>query len=118
MIKDKIVRKIVVKEIKNNDIDALQDPEAKAIAKIKAILISEGYNDNETLKDLAILEGCVKASELLRIIFEAPSILQQLFELGELGKEATQRYMWGTITDSRVQKIKEFFADGKRDQSK
>ena len=60
----------------------------------------------------------IEKNRVLEIIFEAPSILQQLFELGQLGEEATQRYMWGTITDSRVQKVKEFFADGKRDQSK
>ena len=64
------------------------------------------------------LELGAEARKILTIIFQAPSILQQLFELGQLGKEVTQRYMWGTITDSRVQKIKEFFADGKRDQSK
>ena len=93
----------------------IRSPEAEALERVKSVLISEGYNDNSGLKDIAILEGCVRASELLRIIFEAPSILQQLFELSELGKEAQQRYMWGTITDSRVQKIKEFFADGKRD---
>ena len=60
----------------------------------------------------------IEKNRVLEIIYDAPSILQQLFELGQLGKEAAQRYMWGTITDSRVQKIKEFFADGKRDQSK
>ena len=60
----------------------------------------------------------IEKNRVLEIIYDAPSILQQLFELGQLGKEATQRYMWGTITDSRVHKIKEFFADGKRDQSK
>ena len=59
-----------------------------------------------------------KALEVLEIIFEAPSILEQLFKLGQLGKEAQERYFWGTITDSRVEKVKEFFADGKRDQSK
>lgn len=56
--------------------------------------------------------------EVLQIIFEAPSILEQLFKLGQLGKKAEDRYYWGTITDSRVEKVKEFFADGKRDQSK
>lgn len=59
-----------------------------------------------------------KHLEVLQIIFEAPSIIEQLFKLGQLGKEAEDRYYWGTITDSRVEKVKEFFADGKRDQSK
>ena len=56
--------------------------------------------------------------EVLQIIFEAPSIIEQLFKLGQLGKKAEDRYYWGTITDSKVEKVKEFFADGKRDQSK
>lgn len=56
--------------------------------------------------------------EILQFIYEAPSILEQLFKLGQLGKKAEERYFWGTITDDRVEKIKEFFADGKRDQSK
>ena len=60
----------------------------------------------------------LEANYVLRIIWEAPSILEQLFKLGQLGKEAQERYFWGTITDSRVEKVKEFFADGKRDQSK
>lgn len=56
--------------------------------------------------------------DILQFIYEAPSILEQLFKLGQLGKKAEERYFWGTITDDRVEKIKEFFADGKRDQSK
>ena len=49
------------------------------------------------------------AHDILRIIFNAPSIINQLFELGELGKDATQRYFWGTISDADVKKVKEFF---------
>ena len=60
------------------------------------------------------LEAGEKAHEILRIIFEAPSIIEQLFGLGQLGDQAKQRYFWGTITDKDVQKVKEFFADGKR----
>ena len=59
-----------------------------------------------------------KMLKILQIIFEAPSIIEQLFKLGQLGKKAEDRYYWGTITDSKVEKVKEFFADGKRDQSK
>ena len=60
-----------------------------------------------------IIKPHLKASEILKIIFDAPSIINQLFELGELGKDATQRYFWGTISDADVKKVKEFFADGK-----
>ena len=65
-----------------------------------------------------IVKKALDKIEVLQIIFEAPSIIEQLFKLGQLGKEAEDRYYWGTITDSRVEKVKEFFADGKRDQSK
>lgn len=56
-----------------------------------------------------------KAEEILRIIFNAPFILEELYKLGKLGEEASQRYMWGTISTEDVEKVKEFFADGKRD---
>ena len=87
----------------------IKSPEAEALERVKSVLISEGYNDNSGLRDIAILEGCVRASELLRIIFNAPSIINQLFEMGELGKNATHRYFWGTIIDDDVKKVKEFF---------
>ena len=57
----------------------------------------------------------IEKNRVLEIIYDAPSIIEQLFKLGQLGKEAEDRYYWGTITDSRVEKVKEFFADGKRD---
>lgn len=72
--------------------------------------------EDEKTKKLLSLE--IEKNRVLEIIFEAPSIIEQLFKLGQLGKEAEDRYYWGTITDSRVEKVKEFFADGKRDQSK
>ena len=56
-----------------------------------------------------------KEHELLRIIFNAPFILERLFETGKLGEDAKHRYMWGTISAEDVEKVKEFFADGKRD---
>ena len=55
------------------------------------------------------------AEEILRIIFNAPFILERLFETGKLGEDAKHRYMWGTISAEDVEKVKEFFADGKRD---
>lgn len=72
--------------------------------------------DDEKAKKLLSLE--IEKNEVLQIIYDVPSIIEQLFKLGQLGKEAEDRYYWGTITDSRVEKVKEFFADGKRDQSK
>ena len=85
--------------------------EREALERVKAVLISEGYNDQQGLKDLAMLEGCVKYSEILRIIWEAPFILHELFKKAELGKQAEHRYMWGTISEEEVEKVKEFFKD-------
>lgn len=52
-----------------------------------------------------------KAEEILRIIFNAPFILETLYKKGELGKDAMNRYMWGTISSEDVEKVKEFFRD-------
>ena len=54
-----------------------------------------------------------KAEEILKIIYDAPYILDLLFRSGQLGKEASNRYMFGTISNTDVDKIKEFFSDGK-----
>ena len=58
------------------------------------------------------LESGERAHDILRIIFNAPSIIEQLFSLNQLGESAKQRYFWGTITDEDVKKVKEFFRDG------
>ena len=50
-----------------------------------------------------------KAEEILKIIYDAPYILDLLFRSGQLGKEASNRYMFGTISNADVDKIKEFF---------
>ncbi len=60
-----------------------------------------------------VVKKALELNEVLKIIWEAPSIIEQLFGLGQLGKEAQDRYFWGTITDSEVKKVKEFFADDK-----
>lgn len=60
-----------------------------------------------------------KDEEILRIIFNAPFILETLYKKGELGNDAMNRYMWGTISSDDVEKVKEFFKDGEmRDSSK
>ena len=75
--------------------------------------VYENYGAEEFKKDYELVKNMLEANDVLRIIWEAPSIINQLFELGELGKDATQRYFWGTISDADVKKVKEFFADGK-----
>lgn len=50
-----------------------------------------------------------KAEEILRIIYNAPFILEQLYKLGKLGEEASQRYMWGTVSTEDVKKNKGVF---------
>ena len=64
-------------------------------------------------KELKEGEANKNASEILRIIFNAPYILETLMKRNELGKSASDRYLWGSITDEEVKKIKEFFSDGK-----
>ena len=76
--------------------------------------IYEDYGPEQFEKDYKIVENMLKANDVLRIIFNAPFILERLFELGKLGEDAKQRYMWGTISAEDVEKVKEFFADGKR----
>lgn len=53
------------------------------------------------------------ASEILRIIFNAPFIIEVLNKRGELGKRASHRYSFGTIAEEDVEKVKEFFKDVK-----
>ena len=83
--------------------------ERQALQRLRGFNIVECENDQNVNEDLNILEGCVNASEILRIIFNAPFILEQLFNLGKLGDDATHRYMWGTISAEDVEKVKEFF---------
>ena len=72
----------------------------------------------ENEKVMKELSKEIEKNRVLEIIFEAPYIIDLLFRKGELGKEASERYMWGTIPEDDVERVKEFFADGKRDQSK
>ena len=64
-------------------------------------------------KELKEGEANKNASEILRIIFNAPFIIETLFNKKELGKSASDRYLWGTISEEEVRKVKEFFKDGK-----
>lgn len=77
-------------------------------------VISDEYSKELKIIEKELKEGEVNknASEILRIIFNAPFIIQTLFEKGEFGKNAKERYLWGTISDEEVQKVKEFFSDG------
>lgn len=88
--------------------------ERKALEEIKKALVRDDYDNQKGLKYTGLLEGCVNASEILRIIFNAPYIIDLLFRKGELGKQASERYMWGTISDKDAEKIKEFFKDGEK----
>lgn len=84
------------------------------------ITLQEAFDtlSKENEKVMKELSKEIEKNRVLEIIFEAPYIIDLLFRKGELGKEASERYMWGTISDEDVERVKEFFADGKRDQSK
>lgn len=88
--------------------------ELDSIGELERAFDSLSKENEKIMKELS---KEIEKNRVLKIIFDAPSIINQLFELGELGKDATQRYFWGTISDADVKKVKEFFADGKRDQS-
>ena len=69
------------------------------------------------MKSVAILNGFTveqaeKAFEILNIIYKHPFAIEVLYHTGGLGKQAEQRYMWSTISDEEVIKLKEFFSDG------
>lgn len=89
--------------------------ELDSIGELERAFDSLSKENEKIMKELS---KEIEKNRVLEIIFETPSIIEQLFKLGQLGKKAEDRYYWGTITDSRVEKVKEFFADGKRDQSK
>lgn len=83
--------------------------------EIRAELKAFDTLSKENEKVMKELSKEIEKNRVLKIIFEAPYIIDLLFRKGELGKEASERYMWGTISDKDVEKVKEFFADGKRD---
>ena len=49
-----------------------------------------------------------KDLKVLEIIYSCPFIIERLALNGKLGKEAFHRYLWGTISDDEVKKVKEF----------
>ena len=55
------------------------------------------------------LEAGEKAIEILNIIYNRPFIIETLYHIGELGKLAESRYMWATVSEEEVKKVKEFF---------
>ena len=82
---------------------------------VKIVTVEEVYKEHFDIiyKELKEGEANKNASEILRIIFNAPFIIETLVNKKELGKSASDRYLRGTITNEEVQKIKEFFSDGK-----
>ena len=115
-------------------LDALED--IKKVKLIDHVQVKEGLFSNKLLsyerrygrdvfsKQIPIIEKELKEGEanknalknalkILRIIFNAPYILETLMKRNELGKSASDRYLWGSITDEEVKKIKEFFSNGK-----
>ena len=87
----------------------------EGLKALKRMSSDNGYNygPEEFEKDYKLVENMLKANEILRIIFYAPSIINQLFELGKLGEDAQNRYFWGTITEKDAKKVEEFFSDAK-----
>ena len=93
----------------NNRVETIEK-DLKRLEELEKAFDALSKEDEKTKK---LLSKEIEKNWVLQIIFEAPSIIEQLFKLGQLGKEAENRYYWGTISDSRVEKVKEFFADDK-----
>lgn len=91
------------------------EEELKRLEKLEKAFVALSKEDEEAKEILSLV---IEKNMVLEIIFEAPYIVDLLFRKGELGKKASERYMWGTISVEDVKRVKEFFADGKRDQSK
>ena len=51
-----------------------------------------------------------KAEEILKILKRSPFILHLLFSQN-FNEEYVKNYMWGTISDKEVEKIKEWLKD-------
>ena len=92
----------------------------KRIAYENACIRCQYYVDKQCWnKGECVWKDIEKELEILEIIVEAPFILHELFKKAELGKQAVHRYMWGTISEEEVEKVKEFFKDVEmRNQSK
>ena len=85
----------------------------EAYQRIEAKLLSGSCTGEDICRDLSILKCACMASEILRIIWNSPFILQVLYEKNELGKDVSQRYAFGTITEADRKEVKEFFQDVK-----
>ena len=55
-----------------------------------------------------------KTLEEAENILNSPFIIDNLAELGKLPPEAKKRYLFGTITNSEVEKVEEFFKNGEK----
>lgn len=69
--------------------------------------LRQNNKDNSHLFDDELLDIIEKDLDVLEILKRNPFILEVLFKKG-FGKEYDERYMWGTITDEEVNKIKEW----------
>ena len=62
-------------------------------------------------------ERLKKTKELLSILKDSPFILQKIFENKELKNQEQydKKYFWGTITEDKVIKIKEWLENEEKD---
>lgn len=71
----------------------------------------EEYGPAEFEKDFNTV---AKTLEVAEIILNSPFVIDNLAELGKLPPEAKKRYLFGTITNSEVEKVEEFFKNGEK----
>lgn len=70
-----------------------------------------------TIIDRKEYERLKRAKELLKILKDSPFILQKIFENKELKNQEQydKKYFWGTITEDKVVKVKEWLESEEED---
>ena len=82
------------------------EEELKRLEELEKAFDALSKENEKIMKELS---KEIEKNRVLEIIFEAPYIVDLLFRKGELGKTASERYVWGTLSDKDVEKVKEFF---------
>ena len=80
----------------------------KALNDLANIASQQGFTGAGLVSKIIL-----KQLEVLQVIYDAPFIIEELWKKNDLGKQANERYMWGTISSENAEKVKEFFSDGK-----
>lgn len=76
----------------------------EAIEKLRKLLVYE-MDDINFMNEIETIE---KELEILDIIKRSPFVLERIFELDNKRQEYKKRYWYGTISDTELNKVKEW----------